>query len=119
MFRRLVILALIVGAGFVIYLNRDQIAALAGLESNRIRIQGDWYEVQSGFKEDTRHTFVEELVLRDGEQVGHYQFTSHNDIEVTIDGTAIPYQVAFPEEDTMDWLRTIKGKQRLSRRWRR
>ena len=56
MVRRLIILALLAAAAFLIYSNRHQIAVIAGLDSNPRRIQGDWYELQSGIKEEKNTT---------------------------------------------------------------
>jgi len=119
MLRRLIALALVVVAGLLIYSNRHRIAFLAGLDSNKIRIQGDWYEVRAGFKEYDVYTFSDEIVSRNEDSCGHYHFRSHSELVVNIDNRSVEYYVEFPDADTMDWLQESKGKLTLRRRWKR
>jgi hypothetical protein len=119
MLRNVVIGVLLAAAAVVLYLNRDQIAFLAGLDSNKVRIYGDWYEVEAGFKEPTRYTFEDEMLSRDGESCGQYHFRSHRVLEVTIDNSTATYIVEFPDSDNMEWYQEVKGELVLRRQWRR
>jgi hypothetical protein len=106
-------------AAFLIYTNRHRIAFLAGLDSNKIRIQGEWHEVRSGFKEYDIFSFYDEMVSRNEDPCGNYHFKSHSELIVTIDGQTGEYIVEFTDADTMDWLQESKGKLTLRRRWKR
>jgi hypothetical protein len=119
MIRRLVLLALLAAVAFLIYSNRHQIAIIAGLDSNRIRIQGDWQEVQSGIKEYDVYTFDNDMVERNGEPCGQYRFRGYSILEVSIDGRKVTYSVEFPDSDNMNWYQEVKGEQKLRRQWRR
>jgi len=119
MIRRLLVLAILVAVAFAVYHNRQHIAALAGLGSPEVQISGDWYPLKDGFKQDARYTFADELISRDGDFVGQYNFKGFNNVEVTIDQETTAYIVEFPNDNTMEWYREVQGERRLLRRWRR
>jgi hypothetical protein len=119
MVRRIIVLAAVAALAFIIYSNRQQIARLAGLESNETRISGDWYEVRGGFKEDDLYTFSEELISRNGEPVGQYHFRSYSELEVTLDDRTELYTVDFPTDDDMRWYQEVKGERVLRLHWGR
>ena len=119
MVRRIIVLAAVAALGFIIYSNRYQITRLAGLESNATRISGDWYEVRGGFKEDDVYTFSDELISRNGETVGQYDFRSYSELEVTLDDRTELYTVDFPTEDEMKWYQEVKGERVLRLHWSR
>ncbi len=119
MVRRVIVLALLAAAAFLIYSSRHRIAFLAGLDSNKVRIQGDWYELEAGFKTYDTYTFSDGLISRNGDDCGHYNFTSHSVLVVTIDDDTETYDVAFPDDENMEWSREVAGGQKISRAWRR
>lgn len=119
MIRRLLVLAVVIAVGFVVYSNRRHIAALAGLGSPEVQIGGGWHPVRNGFKQDALYTFADEMVSRNGEVIGQYSFKGLHDIEVTLDQTTATYTIAFPDENTMDWYQEVNGERKLARRWRR
>jgi hypothetical protein len=119
MLRRLIVLGLLAAAAFLIYGNRRQLAFLAGMDSNNVRIEGDWQEVRSGFKEDDVFSFSDQVVFRNGETYGQYRFTSHAVLEVTTASSTSSYLVEFPGADTMEWYQEEGGQRVLQRRWQR
>ena len=119
MLRRLIVLGLLAAAALLIYGNRHRIALLAGLDSNKVQIEGVWQEVRSGFKEDDVYSFSDEVVFRNGETYGQYRFTSHTVLEVTTASDTANYVVEFPDADTMEWYQEERGERVLRRRWQR
>ena len=119
MVRRLLTLAILVAVGLVVYHNRQRFSALAGLGTPKVQIAGDWHPLRHGFKQDTLYTFADELISRDGEVVGQYDFKGFNEVEVTIDQEVSTYTLEFPDDDTMEWYRMVEGKRQLSRSWKR
>jgi hypothetical protein len=119
MVRRVILVLCLVASAFLLYANRHQIAVLAGLDSNKLRIQGDWYELRAGFKEYDRYTFRDETVTRNDETCGNYHFRSYRELFVTIDGQSTDYIVEFPDPETMEWFQEVKGELKVRRRWKR
>lgn len=119
MLRRLVILGLLLAAGLALYSNRHRIADLAGVESNKVRIQGNWHEVRSDFKEDDIYTFNDDTISLNGDPVGVYKFNSYRELEVSIGDFGGVYLVDFPDPDNMTWSQEVKGEEMVRRRWRR
>jgi hypothetical protein len=119
MLRRLVILGLLAAAGLALYSNRHRISELAGVQSNKVRIQGNWHEVRSGFKEDDIYTFNDDTVSRNGDPVGVYKFNSYRELEVSIEDHTGLYLVEFPDHENMTWFQEVKGEEKVRRRWRR
>ncbi len=119
MLKRLVILGLLVAAGLALYSNRHRISDLAGVQSNKVRIQGNWHVVRSGFKEDDIYTFDDDTVSRNGDPVGVYKFNSYRELEVSIEDQTGVYLVEFPDHENMAWYQEVKGEKKLRRQWRR
>lgn len=119
MLRRLIILGVLAAVVLAIYSYRDQIKNLAGLESNKVRIQGNWHIVVSGFPEDDVYTFDEDTVSKNLDPVGVYKFLSYDELEVKFEGMNGVYIVEFVDYDNMNWYQDVKGERKLRRRWRR
>jgi hypothetical protein len=119
MLRRLIILGLLAVAGLALYSNRHRISDLAGVESNKVRIQGNWHVVRSGFKEDDIYTFDDDTVSCNGDPVGVYKFNSYHELEVSIEDINGVYLVEFPDPENMAWYQEVKGEKKLRRQWRR
>jgi hypothetical protein len=118
--RRLVTLLLLAVIGYLVYANRHHISFMAGLDSNKIRISGEWYEVVSDFKEPDVYEFSEGIILREGDNsYGSYYFTSWAEVVVTVDRGPITYTISFPDEETMEWRQEIKGEMKLVKKWAR
>jgi hypothetical protein len=119
MLRRLIILVALAAVVFAVYSNRQRIAQLAGLESNKVRIRGNWHVVTQGFPEDDIYTFDDDTVSKNGDPVGVYKFNAYNELEVSFEGIDAVYLIEFPDYDNMHWLQEVKGERKLRRRWRR
>jgi len=119
MLRRLIILVALAAVVFAVYSNRHRVADLAGLESNKVRIQGNWHVVVSGFPEDDIYTFDEDTVSKNLDPVGVYKFKSYNELEVKFEGMTGVYIVEFVDYDNMNWYQEMKGERKLRRQWRR
>jgi hypothetical protein len=119
MLRRLIILGLLGVAGLFLYSNRHHIADLAGVQSNKVRIQGNWHEVRSGFKEDDIYTFNDDTISLNGDPVGVYKFNSYRELEVSLGDHSGVYLVEFPDHENMTWYQEVKGEEKVRRRWRR
>ena len=119
MLRRLIILLALAAVVVAIYSYRHNIAQLAGLESNKVRIQGNWHKVSQGFPEDDVYTFNDDTISKNGDPVGVYKFNSYNELEVSFEGVNAVYVVEFPDYDNMSWYQEAKGELKLRRRWRR
>jgi len=119
MARRIVILLLLATAGYLLYANRHYVAFVAGLDSNKVRIVGEWYEVVQGFNEPNVFTFSEGIIQRNDDNYGSYYFTGYAELVVTAGSGPITYRVEFPDEETMNWYREIKGEEKLIRKWAR
>jgi hypothetical protein len=99
--------------------NRQVVRQLAGLESNQLRIVGDWYKVSSNVKEPDCYTFYDKIVDRNGETYGQYSFASNEQVMVTLGGTTTTYWIDFPDPDVMIWSQDIKGERKPVIRWQR
>ena len=119
MVKRIALLVILAGVAYMAWDNRQVVKELAGLDSNRLRIQGDWYQVRSNVKDHDRYTFSENIVDLNGDAHGSYVFSSNEQIEVTLGGETSTYWIEFPNQDTMIWLRDIKGERRPAIRWQR
>jgi len=117
--KRIALLIILAGVAYMGWENRHYLAELAGLESNRLRIEGDWYQVRSNVKEHDRYTFYDQIIDRNGETYGQYAFTSNDEVHVTLWGVTSTYWVEFPEQDVMIWLQDVKGERKPVIRWQR
>lgn len=119
MVKRLALLIILAGVAYMGWENRRYLKELAGLESNRLRIQGDWVQVHSNVRDANVYTFYEKVIDRNGETYGQYEFTSNDEVLITLEGTTIEYWVEFPEPDVMIWWREFKGERKPVLRWER
>lgn len=119
MVKRLALFIILAGAAFMVWDNRQVLKELAGLESNQLRIEGDWYQVRSGIKDVDRFTFYDKIVERNGETYGQYSFTSNDEVQISLGGATETYWLEFPEADVMIWLKDIKGERTPVIRWKR
>lgn len=120
MARRIVVIVTLLVIGYLLYANRHHISFVAGLDSNRIRIKGEWQEVVHGFKETDVFLFSEGIIRRNEDNsYGSYYFTSHAQLVVTTGGGPVTYTVEFPDEETMNWYREIKGEMKPVKKWAR
>ena len=119
MVRRIVILLLLATGGYLVYDNRQFFGFIAGLNSNKVRIVGEWYEVVHEFKEADVFFFSEGIIQRNDDNYASYYFPSYAELVVTAVSGPITYRVEFPDEQTMDWYREIKGEMTLVKKWAR
>ena len=119
MVRRVVLLLIVVAVGYLVYTNRSYFAELAGLESNRIRIEGDWSQMRSNVKDADVYTFFDRMIERNGDACGQYHFSSNDVVVVTIDGQTTTYTLDFPQGDEMIWYREHRGELQQRARWMR
>jgi hypothetical protein len=119
MVRRIIVLLIVAAAGYYIYANRHYFAELAGLGSNRLRIEGDWSQIRSNIKEADVYTFFDRMIERNGTACGQYHFRSNEEVVITIDGRTASYTVAFPDAETMIWYHDDRGTLKPRVRWAR
>jgi hypothetical protein len=114
-----IILLLLATGGYLLFANRHYLAFVAGLDSNRHRIEGDWFEVRDGFTEDDVYTFSDGIILKNEDTHGSYHFTSHSVLVISTGRRPVTYTIRFPDSNNMQWYREVKGEQTLSRIWTR
>ena len=119
MVKRAALLIILAGIAFFVWENRHQFAGLAGLESNQIRIAGDWYRLRSTVKEADVYTFYDKIIEKNGETHGQYHFTKNEVVQITMAGNTQTYTIEFPEPDRMTWYQEIKGELKPVIRWAR
>ena len=120
MVKRLAFFIILAGVAYFVWENRHHFNELAGLESNRIRIEGDWYQVSSRVKEADRYTFYDKMIELNGETHGQYFFTKNDVMQVTMGGSeARTFFIEFPEPDTMVWYQDVRGERKPVYRWAR
>lgn len=119
MVKRIALLIILAGVAYVGWENRQVLKELAGLESNRLRIQGDWYQVRSNVKESDRYTFFDQVIDLNGDTYGQYHFSSNDEADITLGGATASYWIEFPEQDVMIWSQDIEGKRTPVVRWHR
>ena len=119
MVKRIALFIILAGIAYMAWENRHQFAELAGLESNRIRIEGDWYKLTSTVKEADCYTFYDKMIERNGDTHGQYYFTKNDVVQITLGGTSRAYIIEFPTPDRMIWSQEIKGELKPIIRWAR
>ena len=120
MVKRIALFIILAGVAFMAWENRHHFSELAGLQSNRIRIEGDWYRVNTRIKEADRYTFYERIIELNGEAHGSYLFTSNEVAQVTMGGTrAREFHIEFPTDTTMIWYQEVRGELKPVYRWAR
>jgi hypothetical protein len=120
MVKRIALFIILAGGAFMVWENRHHFSELAGLESNRIRIEGDWYPVYTRIKEADCYTFFDRMIELNGEAHGQYLFTSNDTVQITMGGnSAREYHVEFPTDETMIWYQTVRGELKPAFRWAR
>ena len=119
MVKRLVLYVILAGLAFLAWENRHYLKDLAGLDSNQMRIEGDWYQVSSNIREYDRYTFNDKMIDRNGETYGEYSFTSNDQIQVVLGPASGTYTIAFPSADVMLWYQDVRGEPREAIRWQR
>jgi hypothetical protein len=117
--KRLALYLILAGVAFLAWENRHYVKELAGLESNQMRIEGDWYQVSSGIREFDCYTFNDKMIERNGETHGEYSFTSNEQIQVVLGSGAGTYTIEFPEANVMIWYQDVRGTRREAIRWER
>jgi hypothetical protein len=119
MVKRLALYLILAGVAFLAWDNRQYFRDLAGLDSNQMRIEGDWYQVSSGIREFDRYTFNDKMVDRNGETYGEYSFTTNELIQVVLGSSTGTYAIEFPEADVMIWYQDVRGTRTSAIRWER
>lgn len=120
MVKKIVLFIILAGIAYYAWENRHHFSELAGLESNRIRIEGEWYQVSSRIKEADRYTFYDKIIELNGDAHGQYFFTKNNVMQVTMGGTrARTFIIEFPEPDKMVWYQQQRGELKPVYRWAR
>jgi hypothetical protein len=113
---RLVIIAILVGGGYLLWGQRDRIA---GIQNNNLRIQGTWYTYEMNRKGFDPYHFSERIITLDGTEWGSYELRSNEEIEVMIGSELNTYHLSIPDEDNMVWSKEVKGELQPIQRWRR
>lgn len=119
MVKRLALYLILAGVAFLAWENRHYFKELAGLESNQMRIEGDWYQVSSGIREDDHYTFNDKMIDRNGETYGEYSFTTNEQIQVVLGSGTGTYTIEFPETDVMIWYQDVRGTRKEAIHWER
>lgn len=119
MVKRLALYLILAGVAFLAWENRHYFKELAGLDSNQMRIEGDWYQVRSNIKEFDRFTFNDKMIDRNGETYGEYSFTGNDQVQVVLGPASGTYTIAFPSADVMLWYQDVRGTPREAIRWQR
>ncbi|HOC44801.1 MAG TPA: hypothetical protein PKJ99_17445 [Thermoanaerobaculales bacterium] len=119
MVKRLLLYAVLAGLAFLAWDNRHYLKDLAGLDSNQMRIEGEWYQVSSNIKDLDRYTFNDKMIDRNGEVYGDYSFTGNDTIQATLGSGTGSYTIEFPEPDVMIWYQEVRGTRTVAIRWQR
>jgi hypothetical protein len=114
--KRLIVLALFVGAAWYVWSNRHYIALI---ENNNVRIRGDWHKVSMDFKEEETYTFAEGIVELDGFEWGTFRLRKNTELELKVDDQILNYHLEFSDDENMIWLVETKKGLVPSIRWRR
>jgi len=117
--KRLALYLILAGVAFLAWENRHYFKELAGLDSNQMRIEGDWYQVSSNIREYDRYTFNDKMIDRNGETYGEYSFTTNEQVQVVFGSTTGTYIIEFPEADVMIWYQDVRGTRTVAIRWER
>ena len=113
---RLVIIGVLVGAGYLLWGQRDRIA---GIQNNKLRIQGTWYKYEMNRKGFDAYHFSERIITFDGTEWGSYELRSNEEIEVMIRSELNTYHLSIPDEDNMVWSVEAQGGLTVVQRWQR
>lgn len=113
--KRLVCLAMIGGAAYLLWGQRYRIADLS---NNNLKIQGTWYLVEFDRKGVTPYFFSERIITKSGTEWGSYELRKNNRIEVMIANELATYELSFPDDANMVWSAMIDGKMTPVMRWR-
>jgi hypothetical protein len=115
--KRIALFVILAGVAFLAWENRHHFKELAGLESNQMRIEGDWYQVRSNIREFDRYSFNDNMVDRNGETYGEYSFTSNEIIQVVLGSSTGTYIIEFPQAGVMIWYQELPGTRQEAIRW--
>lgn len=114
--KRLIVLLLLAGAGYVMWQQRHR---LAPLTNHNIRIQGTWYRWEMNRKGFEPYVFEEKIVLLDGTEWASYEIRMHSRLEIMIGGQYAEYHLEFPGEGSMVWSQERDGRMVPVWEWRR
>jgi hypothetical protein len=117
--KRIALCIILAGVAFLAWENRHYFKELAGLDSNQLRIEGEWCQVSSNIKELDRYTFNDKMIDRNGETYGEYSFNRNNEIQVVLGPNTGTYTIEFPSADVMLWYQEVRGTRTLVIRWER
>jgi hypothetical protein len=117
--KRIALYIILAGVAYLAWENRHYFKELAGLDSNQLRIEGEWYQVSSNIKEFDRYTFNDKMIDRNGETYGEYSFNGNNQIQVVLGSSTGTYTIEFPAADVMLWYQEVRGTRTLAIRWER
>ncbi|MCU0304110.1 MAG: hypothetical protein MUC56_08650 [Thermoanaerobaculales bacterium] len=112
--KRLVVLAAVVGLGYLLWGQRDRIA---GIANNNFRVQGTWYVFEMDRKGFDAYVFSERIITVNGVEWGSYELRSNDEIEVMVGTELSTYHLSFPTEDHMVWSTEVKGELVPARQW--
>ncbi len=113
---RLIVIVVLVVAGWWLWSNRDRVAVLT---NNNVRIRGDWHKVQMDFSDADTYSFSETFISIRGEEWASYKLLSGSRIELTTVNEVLTYELTFPDDENMVW--SIRNGDTLipKVRWRR
>ena len=114
--KRLVVLVILAGAGYLIWQQR---AKLSPISNNNSRIQGTWYEFKMDRKGFEPYTFEERIIIKDGTEWGSYELRMNTQLDVMVGTQLSEYRLSFPDEDAMVWSVERDGEWVPSVEWRR
>lgn len=115
--KRLVVLAIVVGAGYLLWQQRDRIAAIT---NPHLRIQGTWYMVDMDVDRAglTPYYFSERIITVNDSEWGSYELRSNDEIEVMTGDELATYRLEFPDESNMVWWGDDDGEEKPVYHWR-
>ena len=113
---RLIVIVVLVAAGWWLWSNRDRVAVLS---NNNVRIRGDWHKVEMDFANLDTYSFSETFISIHGEEWASYKLLSRSRIEINTVNNVIIYELNFPDDENMVWS-IRKGDKLIPKvRWRR
>jgi hypothetical protein len=113
---RLVVIVVLVAAGYWLWSNRDRIDVLS---NNNVRIMGDWHKVEMDFTNPDVYTFTETFISLHGDEWASYKLLRGSRIEITTNSAVTTYELGFPDDENMVWSLRKGEKVVPSVRWRR
>jgi hypothetical protein len=114
--KRLIIVLIVVAAGYAVWQQRDR---LAPLSNHSIRIQGTWYLFEMDRKGIEPYIFEERIISKDGTEWASYEIRMHSRLDVMVGNELSEYHLGFPDEGVMVWSVERDGELVPAVEWRR